>query len=103
MRAQRARALSRSSSISAPAPAEGTKPHAVALMDREARSGASLKLRQSTRMESKPAQAYGESPSQPPASTLATRPSRTIQYPLIMDSVLVAHALLLLVTCPPVA
>ena len=46
----------RLSSISSPAPDEGTKPPALALIGRDASSGRSFDCRASTRMASKPAQ-----------------------------------------------
>ena len=56
MRAPRASALSRLSSISTPAPEPGMKPPAEALIGREAFSGSSFEVRFSTRIASKPAQ-----------------------------------------------
>ena len=56
MRAPRARADDRLSTISSPAPDEGTKPPAVALIGRDAASGRSFDCRARTRIASKPAQ-----------------------------------------------
>ena len=103
MRAPRARALSRLSSTSTPAPEPGTKPPAEALMGREARSGSSLKLRQSTRMASKPAQMAAWAPSTPPQSMRSARPERIRHRPSATASAPVAQALEFAVTWLPSA
>ncbi len=56
MRAPRACADVRLSTISRPAPDEGTNPPAVALIGRDAASGSSFDCRVSTRIASNPAQ-----------------------------------------------
>src|SRR5579872_2528088 len=101
MRAPRARAEGRLSRRSAPAPEDGTKPAAEALIGREAFSGASLNPRQVTRIASKAAQEYLECPSDPPAIIRLARPSRIRKKASTTASVPVLHALELVETRLP--
>ncbi len=98
MGAPRVSALSRDSSSRTPAPEAATKPPADALMGRDARSGASFDVRQSTRMASKPAQMWWLAPSEPPQSMRVARPRRMRSVPSAMASAPVLQALELVVT-----
>src|ERR1700722_6544262 len=77
MRAPRCRADVRLSSSRMPAPDDGTKPPAEALIGRDAFSGSWLCVRHVTLSESKLAHPYRECPSEPPASMRFARPDRT--------------------------
>src|SRR5215472_17503260 len=101
MGAPRACADERLSRSRIPAPADGTKPPAVALIGREAFSGASLNARESTFIASAPAQEYFEYPSDPPASIRFARPSRIRMKASTTASLPVLHALELVDTWFP--
>src|SRR5580693_8534136 len=101
MRAPRARAEERLSRSRRPAPPAGTKPPAVALIGRDALSGASLYLRQVTFIASAAAHAYLECPSDPPASMRFARPSRIRTNASTTASLPVLHALELVDTWLP--
>src|SRR5580693_9541544 len=93
MRAPRSCAEDRLSRSKMPAPDDGTKPPAVALIGRDAFSGVSLCVRQRTFIASAPAQAYFECPSDPPASIRFARPSRIRRKAFTTASFPVEHAL----------
>src|ERR1019366_8371164 len=75
-----------------------TKPAALALIGRDALSGASLCVRQSTFIASKPAHACFECPSEAPASMRLARPTRTWWKASSTASVPVTQALEFVVT-----